>query len=104
MLSQSRWAVGPFFSAFCSHYPTDIHVLSSYCFTLLLYPYIRPLSFYFFVFLLNTVRKKTKKIKRERGSERKTTSTLVKDQENMKVGGGLTTVEVQTEGREAVRG
>jgi hypothetical protein len=47
---------------------------------------------------------KTKKIKRERGSERKTTSTLVKDQENMKVGGGLTTVEVQTEGREAVRG
>jgi hypothetical protein len=47
---------------------------------------------------------KTKKIKRERGSERQTSSTLVKDQENMKVGGGLTTVEVQTEGREAVRG
>jgi hypothetical protein len=45
-----------------------------------------------------------KKIKREGRSERKTSSTLVKDQENMKVGGGLTTVEVQTEGREAVRG
>jgi len=47
--------------------------------------------------------RKTKKIKRERRSERKTPSTLVKDQENMKGGGGLTTVEVQTEGREAVR-
>jgi len=46
---------------------------------------------------------KTKKIKRERGSDRQTSSTLVKDQENMKVGGGPPTVVTRTEGREAVR-
>jgi hypothetical protein len=47
-------------------------------------------------------REEVKKIKRERRSERKT-STLVKDKENMKVGGGPTTVVTRTEGREAVR-
>jgi hypothetical protein len=35
--------------------------------------------------------------------EREEVSTLVKDQENMKVGGGPTTVVTRTEGREAVR-
>jgi len=101
---------GTILSAFCSHHPTDIHVLSSYCFTLLLYPYMihPPSLFSFFLtsqffWRLGKWSEKSKKIKRERGSERKTSSTLVKDQENMKVGGGLTTVVTRTEGREAVR-
>ena len=34
---------------------SDIHVPSSYCFTLLLYPYILPLSFYFFCLLGITI-------------------------------------------------
>jgi hypothetical protein len=59
--------------------PIDPH----FCFT-----HHPPLSFYFFCLsetssVDRTRLRKTKKIKRERGAERQTSSTLVKDQENM---------------------
>jgi len=77
---------GAILSAFCSHHPTDIHVLSSYWSTLLLYPH-RPSSLFLFFFVFRgdcpLVSERQKKIKRERGAERQTSSTLVKDQENM---------------------